>query len=48
MASFNSVNGVKVHGDYSLLTDLLRTELQFDGLVVSDWEAIHKIAPNFK
>jgi beta-glucosidase len=46
MASFNSVNGVKVHGDYSLLTDLLRTELQFDGLVVSDWEAIHKIAPN--
>jgi len=46
MASFNSVNGVKVHGDYSLLTDLLRTELKFDGLVVSDWEAIHKIAPN--
>lgn len=46
MASFNSVQGVKVHGDYSLLTDLLRTELQFDGLVVSDWEAIHKIAPN--
>ena len=45
MASFNSVNGVKVHGDKSLLTDLLRDELQFDGLVVSDWEAIHKIAP---
>lgn len=46
MASFNSVNGVKVHGDRTLLTDLLRTELQFDGLVVSDWEAIHTIAPN--
>lgn len=46
MASFNSVHGVKVHGDSSLLTDLLRTELQFDGLVVSDWEAIHTIAPN--
>lgn len=46
MASFNSVNGVKVHGDPSLLTDLLRTELQFDGLVVSDWEAIHAIAPS--
>lgn len=45
MASFNSVNGVKVHGDKSLLTDLLRDELQFKGLVVSDWEAIHKIAP---
>lgn len=46
MASFNSVNGVKVHGDHTLLTDLLRTELKFDGLVVSDWEAIHSIAPN--
>lgn len=46
MASFNSVNGVKVHGDRTLLTDLLRTELRFDGLVVSDWEAIHTIAPN--
>ena len=46
MASFNSVNGVKVHGDRTLLTDLLRTELHFDGLVVSDWEAIHTIAPS--
>ena len=46
MASFNSVNGVKVHGDRTLLTDLLRTELRFDGLVVSDWEAIHTIAPS--
>ena len=45
MASFNSVSGVKVHGDKSLLTDLLRDKLQFKGLVVSDWEAIHKIAP---
>ena len=46
MASFNSVKGVKVHGDHTLLTDVLRTELKFDGLVVSDWEAIHTIAPN--
>jgi len=45
MASYNSVQGVKVHGDASLLTDLLRTQLQFNGLVVSDWEAIHTIAP---
>ena len=46
MASFNSVQGVKVHGDSTLLKDLLRTELQFNGLVVSDWEAIHTIAPS--
>ena len=45
MASFNSVDGKKVHGDKEILTDLLRKELGFDGLVVSDWEAIHTIAP---
>ncbi len=45
MASFNSVNGEKVHGDKYLLTDVLRGELGFEGLVVSDWEAIHTIAP---
>lgn len=46
MASFNSIGGVKVHGDKYILTDLLRDELRFEGLVVSDWEAIHTIAPN--
>ena len=45
MASYNSVHGVKVHGDKTILTDLLRDELGFEGLVVSDWEAIHTIAP---
>lgn len=45
MASYNSVAGKKVHGDKALLTDLLREELEFDGLVVSDWEAIQTIAP---
>ncbi len=39
MASFNSINGVKMHGNKSLLTDVLRGELGFDGLVVGDWNA---------
>jgi len=46
MASFNSIQGKKVHGDKTILTDLLRTELGFEGLVVSDWEAISTIAPD--
>lgn len=46
MASYNSVAGDKVHGDKELLTGLLREELEFEGLVVSDWEAIQTIAPN--
>ena len=37
MASFNSVNGRKMHGNEALLTDFLRGELGFDGLVVGDW-----------
>ncbi|MCK8060355.1 MULTISPECIES: glycoside hydrolase family 3 protein [unclassified Fusibacter] len=40
MASFNSVNGVKMHGHKTLLTDVLRTQLGFEGVVISDWEAI--------
>lgn len=46
MASFNSISGTKVHGDKRILTDLLRTQLGFKGLVVSDWEAISTIAPD--
>ena len=37
MASFNSINGQKMHGNKALLTDFLRGELGFDGLVVGDW-----------
>ena len=37
MASFNSINGRKMHGNEYLLTDVLRGELGFDGLVVGDW-----------
>ncbi len=37
MASFNSINGRKMHGNEALLTDLLRGEMGFDGLVVGDW-----------
>lgn len=37
MASFSSVNGVKMHGSRPLLTDYLRGDLGFKGLVVGDW-----------
>ncbi len=40
MASFSSVNGEKLHGSRALLTGLLKTELGFDGVVVSDWEGV--------
>ncbi len=37
MASFNSINGTKMHGNKPLLTDELRGKLGFGGLVVGDW-----------
>jgi beta-glucosidase len=37
MASFNSWNGVKMHGNKSLLTDVLKDRMGFQGFVVGDW-----------
>ena len=37
MASFNSWNGRKLHGDKDLLTDILKNSMQFDGFIVGDW-----------
>lgn len=44
MASFNSINGTKMHGNRALLTEYLRGELGFTGLVVGDWNAHGQIA----
>ncbi|RUO79220.1 glycoside hydrolase family 3 protein [Pseudidiomarina taiwanensis] len=37
MASFNSWNGQKIHGDAYLLNDVLKGKMGFDGFVVGDW-----------
>lgn len=37
MASFSSWNGVKMHGNTSLLTGVLKGRMGFDGFVVGDW-----------
>ncbi len=44
MASFNSYQGLKMHGNGPWLTGVLRGELGFTGLLVSDW-AGHKELP---
>ncbi len=44
MASFNSINGVKMHGNRDLLTGVLRERMGFEGLVVGDWNAHGQIA----
>lgn len=39
MSSYNKVNGVKV-SQHKKLNDMLRDELGFDGLIMSDWSAV--------
>ena len=43
MASFNSWYGEKIHGSKSILTDLLRDDMGFKGMVVSDWNGIGEV-----
>jgi beta-glucosidase len=45
MASFSSWNGVKMHAQKTLLTDVLKGELGFKGFIVSDWGGIDQIDP---
>ncbi|MBH0041868.1 glycoside hydrolase family 3 protein [Pseudoalteromonas sp. SWXJZ10B] len=44
MASFNSWNGKKNHGNKYLLTDVLKTKMGFDGFVVGDWNGHGQVA----
>lgn len=43
MVSYNSLNGQKMHGNKHLITDVLRGELGFQGVVVSDWNGIDEL-----
>ena len=43
MVNSGDINGVPVHANREILTDLLRTELGFRGVVVSDWEDIIRL-----
>lgn len=41
MINSGEMNGIPVHVNKAILTDLLRDELGFEGLAVTDWEDIH-------
>lgn len=44
MASFNSFNGVSMHGHKPMLTDVLKGRMHFGGFVVGDWNGHGKVA----
>ena len=41
MCSYNRVKGVNASDNHWLLTDVLRTKFGFQGLIMSDWGAVH-------
>ena len=43
MVNSGEVDGIPTHSDYHLLTEILRGELNFKGIVVSDWEDIKRL-----
>ncbi|WP_439425491.1 beta-glucosidase BglX [Oenococcus alcoholitolerans] len=51
MTSFNTLFGIPVTGNRYILQDILRKELSFDGVIISDWNSIgelidHGVAEN--
>lgn len=48
MCSYNKINGVYSSDNQYLLTDILRNEWKFDGLVVTDWGALNDKIKAFK
>ncbi|KAM3684997.1 hypothetical protein ACB098_11G087700 [Castanea mollissima] len=43
MASYSSLNGVKMHANQGLLTGFLKNRLNFRGFIISDWQGIDRI-----
>jgi beta-glucosidase len=48
MPSYSSWNGMKMSANKHLLTDVLKNELGFDGFLISDYNAIDQITPDYK
>jgi beta-glucosidase len=46
MASFNTIGGIPATANHHTLTDILRGEWQFDGLVDSDYTAVQELIPH--
>ncbi len=48
MCAYNKLNGIYCSEHYDLLVDILKNKWGFEGLVVSDWGAVHDRAASLK
>lgn len=46
MTSFNTIDGIPVTGNKRILTDILKKEWGFDGVVISDHSAVKELIPH--
>lgn len=44
MPSYSSINGLKMHENKYLINDVLKNELGFEGVVISDYEAMNALS----
>ena len=47
MVSYNTWDGLKLHGHKYLLTDVLKEEMGFKGFLISDYKAIDQLDPDY-
>lgn len=43
MPSFNSINGLKMHENYFMLTEILKNRFGFEGFLIGDWNAHEQV-----
>lgn len=46
MASFNTVDNIPATGNKRLMRDILRKEMNFDGVLISDWGSVGELVPH--
>jgi beta-glucosidase len=46
MASFNSMSGRPMHAHKELISDMLKSAMKFDGIMVSDWKGYSRFGEN--
>jgi beta-glucosidase len=46
MSAFNDVNGIPMTGNKKLINGVLKKDLEFKGLVVSDWNSVMEMIPH--